>query len=126
MDTIEKDIPPCPGDIADYVWDAKIKKWKLLAAVAIGSRKSEAKAAAARENSPFIKGHKMGFQKGHTLAEGKKPIPLFDSPCNCGAGDVIEGHKSKCPRYHLIFKRRKNHLDLMTGKPLESPSQVAA
>jgi hypothetical protein len=97
------------------------------AAALIGARKSERKSAAARAN---------GFEPGHPYGGrgGEKPKPLFDSPCNCGAGDVIEGHKSKCPRYHLIFKRRKNHLDLMTGKPLaegsdlrlESPSQVAA
>jgi hypothetical protein len=87
------------------------------AAALNGARKSERKAAAARAN---------GFKPGHSFGGrgGEKPKPLFDSPCNCGAGDVIEGHKSKCPRYHLIFKRRKNHLDLMTGKPLESPSQA--
>jgi hypothetical protein len=93
----------------DCMTDDEIRR---RAAALNGSIKTEKKAAAARANG-FKPGHPHGGQGGRV------PISLFDSPCSCGVGDVVDGHKSKCPRYHLVFKRRRDKLDVMTGKPLE-------
>jgi hypothetical protein len=97
----------------------EIKREKNPIAVALGSIKTEKKTRASRENV------KKAAAAPRTRPT-RVPALLFNSPCTCGTGDVVDGHKSKCPRYHLIFKRRKNKLDPMTGKPLEMDSQVVA
>jgi hypothetical protein len=64
----------------------------------MGSARTPAKVAAAREN----------VAKARSLRGFK---PLADIPCNCGAGDSLE-HKSTCPRGRTIRRRRK------LGQPL--------
>jgi hypothetical protein len=94
---------------------------RRLAASLLGSINSEKKRQAARANG-FKLGHDKGFKVGHPGGPGREPSPLFDSICTCGAGNVIDGQKSKCPRYHLVFKQRKLGHDVMTGRPKEGAS----
>ena len=75
---------------------AKTPSEKNAAAVALGSIKTEKKAAASRENwkkAPPGKGRAFG--------------PLSEVVCTCEAGDAIEGHRWDCPRGQSIKRRKK-------------------
>lgn len=62
-----------------------------------GSVRSESKARQARINGSL---------------GGMKPKPLSEIPCNCGAQDLLTGHKSTCLRGRAIKRR------LAKGQPL--------
>jgi hypothetical protein len=58
----------------------------------IGSRRTEAKAAAAREN---------GKRGGRPTGTAK---PLSEFACTCGAGELMK-HRSNCPRGRATRRR---------------------
>lgn len=66
------------------------------AAAMMGSARTEAKAAASREN-----GKKAPPGPGRSLS------PLDSIRCTCAAGDSLEGHKWDCPRGQAIKRRMK-------------------
>jgi len=92
----------------EYIEDPKTGKKKLMAAVALGSRKSEAKAAASRENG-----------RKSSPGPGVPPKPLSGIRCSCTAGEALEGHKWDCPRGQAIKRRIKENRDIQTGAKLE-------
>lgn len=80
------------------------------AARLLGSIMTERKRAANRAH---------GFKKGVCPpGAGRKAVPLFEIPCRCGAGEVVEGHKAACPRGAAVKRRAAQGKDLMTGAPL--------
>lgn len=38
---------------------------------------------------------------------GRPLMPLSEIPCNCEAGDSLEGHRWNCPRGQAIKRRQK-------------------
>lgn len=91
---------------------------RSAAARAMGSARTPAKAAAAARNSPF--------KKGHTLATGRKHVPLSEIECaikagkqvgqTCPGGDLLEGHHWSCPRGQAIIRRKAQGRDPRTGQ----------
>lgn len=61
----------------------------------MGGARSERKAQAARENG------------AKSTSEGRPPWPLEAYACTCGAGDVVERHRTTCPRGRAIRRRQK-------------------
>ena len=66
------------------------------AARVMGSARTEAKAAAVRQN-----GRKA------PPGPGRRPRPLSSYDCTCGRGESLEGHPTTCPRGLVIWRRRK-------------------
>lgn len=113
---MEKRGNPALKDAAgEYIEDPKTGEKKLAAAVALGSIKTEKKAAASARN---------GFKPGNNFAKnGGRPMRhLFELVCSCDAGDTTEGHHWDCPRARALKRRIKEGRDLLTGEKLE-PSQ---
>jgi hypothetical protein len=88
----------------EYIEDPKTGEKKLAAAVALGSRKSDRKAAASRENG-----------KRASPGPGSPPKPLLEIRCTCTTGEALEGHRWDCPRGQAIKRRIKEGRDVLTG-----------
>ena len=56
-------------------------------------------------------------RRGPDQLGGRPAVPLFEIPCRCGAGDVVEGHKAVCPRGAAVKRRKVAGKDPMTGAP---------
>lgn len=69
---------------------------RSAAARAMGSARTEAKAAASRENG-----------KKAPPGPGRPLRPINEIPCTCGKPDVIDGHPTTCPRGQAIKRRQK-------------------
>lgn len=78
---------------------------KRKAAAALGSIRSEKKAASSAKNGALA-----------PPGPGRSPAPLFSLACSCGAGDVTEGHKTSCPRGQAVKRRQREGRDLLTGE----------
>ena len=88
----------------EYIQDPKTGEKKLAAAVALGSIRTERKAAASRENG-----------KRASPGPGSPPKPLLSIRCTCSAGEALEAHKWDCPRGQAIKRRIKEGRDILTG-----------
>jgi hypothetical protein len=88
----------------EYIEDPKTGEKKLAAAVALGSIKTERKAAASRENG-----------KRASAGPGVPPKPLMEIQCTCTAGESLEGHRWDCPRGQAVKRRKKEGRNLLTG-----------
>lgn len=88
----------------EYIEDPKTGEKKLAAAVALGSRKSDRKAAASRENG-----------KRASPGPGSPPKQLLEIRCTCAAGELLENHRWDCPRGQVLKRRIKEGRDLFTG-----------
>ena len=78
---------------------ATTQEEKNAAAVALGSIRSEKKAATSRQN---ILAAKAAGKQG-----GREPKPISAFACTCGRGDSLEGHPTTCPRGLVIWRRKK-------------------
>ena len=77
---------------------------KRSAAAALGSIRSEKKAASSAKNGALA-----------PPGPGRAPAALFSLACSCGAGDTTEGHKTSCPRGQAVKRREKEGRDVLTG-----------
>ena len=82
------------------------REQRAAAARLLGSITTERKAAAARENGRLA-----------PPGPGRTPMHLFDIPCRCGVGEVVEGHRAACPRGAAVKRRTAQGKDLLTGAP---------
>ena len=75
---------------------AKTPMEKNAAAAALGSIRTEKKAAASRENG-----------KKAPPGPGMPARPLSEIRCTCDAGEALTGHHYVCPRGRAIKRRQK-------------------
>ncbi|HLK56403.1 MAG TPA: hypothetical protein VKU00_07555 [Chthonomonadaceae bacterium] len=78
------------------------KERRIEAARLMGSANTERKRESSRQN---VKKAMEAFKQKHPL----KPLSSF--ACTCGAGDSLE-HKYNCPRYKVIYQRKRRGLPL--------------
>ncbi len=94
----------------EYIEDPKTGEKKLAAAVALGSIKTEKKAAASARN---------GFKPGNKVSKngGRPWKALSEVACNCSGGESADAsaHTWRCPKGQSIRRRIAEGRDVLTG-----------